>query len=291
MACCRASGFIVYLVRNKEWLGTIQVISNDRSLFLITAMKKIPVLITGFLFLALVLHAQEKQSQYFIELAAGPSFPIGKFGEKTYKSLMEEDEPAGLAKTGVNLQATMGYYINESFGVLFSPGYSIHAQDGSGYEEFLTQTVVAYGGMMPTISSVEAKSWNILKLMAGGFMVTPLTMEEDLELNTRILLGACKTAVPGYTFSGRDQAGMPYGGTMDKVSLPWAFCYQVGLGLKYKLNDKLHVLFDVNSFNATAQREYTYTFPFSPNPVPPITEKVKYKLAEVNLMAGIGINF
>jgi hypothetical protein len=27
----------------------------------------------------------------------------------------------------------------------------------------------------------------------------------------------------------------------DKTSLPWAFCYQVSVGLKYKLNNKLHV--------------------------------------------------
>lgn len=253
-------------------------------------MKK-GILLTAFLFLTIVLHAQEKESKCFVELAVGPSFPIGKFGEKSYKSILEDDEPAGLAKTGINLQADFGYYINESFGLLFSPGYSIHAQDGSGYEEYLKNTVIAFGGMMPSISSVEAKSWNILKLMAGGFLVTPLNMEETLELNTRITLGACKTAIPEYTFSGRDQAGDAYGGTVDKVSLPWAFCYQVSLGLKYKLNDKLHVLFDVNSFNATAQKEYTFTFPFSPNPVPPITEKVKYRLAEVNLMAGIGLNF
>jgi hypothetical protein len=62
------------------------------------------------------------------------------------------------------------------------------------------------------------------------------------------------------------------------------------MGLKYKLKNKLHLLLDINSFNSTPQKETT----FSSSPVssvPPQTYKMKYKLAEVNALAGIGISF
>jgi hypothetical protein len=255
-------------------------------------MKKSVSLLTGFLFLTFVLHAQEKQPKFFAELAVGPSFPIGKFADKSYKSLTEDNQPAGLAKTGISEQIFLGYYLNESIGLLLAPGYSVHAQDGSGYSEYLKQAVSVAGGVPTSRVDVDPKSWKILKLMAGGFVVTPLTSSENLVLVTKLTAGACKTAVPGYSFKAYDQSGMVYGsGTTDKTSLSWAFCYQVSVGMKYKLNNKLHVLLDVNSFNATAEKEYTFTFPFSPNPVAPRTEKVKFKLAEVNVLAGIGINF
>lgn len=255
-------------------------------------MKKIPILLTGFLLLTLLLHAQEKPSNYFVELSAGPSFPIGKFGEQSYKGIVEDNEPAGLARMGLNLQAAVGFHINESFGVLLMPGYSIHKQDKSGYEEFIRQSVTSQGGPPPDMVDVNTQRWKILKLMAGGFLVTPLTFKEDLVLQTKLVAGACKTAVPGYSYTYISQGGMErVRASAGKTGLNWAFCYQVSLGIKYKLNDKLHVLLDVNSFNATAKKEYTFTIPPFPNPVPSRTENVKYRLAEVNLMAGIGVSF
>ncbi|WP_205509126.1 hypothetical protein [Longitalea arenae] len=255
-------------------------------------MKKTPFLLTGFLLLTILAHAQEKESNLFVELSIGPSFPIGKFGDKNYKSVLEDDEPAGLAKTGLNLQAAVGYYLGENFGLLLSPGYSIHAQDGSGYENFIKESTGAMGAPTASHAAVDAKSWKMLKLLAGAFLVTPLTMEEDLVLQTKITAGACKTAVPGYSFTAyNEQNGSSYAGSTGENSLNWAFCYQVSLGVKYQLNKKLHLLLDLNSFNATTAKEYTFTFPFSPNPVPPRTEKIKYRLAEVNVMAGLALSF
>jgi len=255
-------------------------------------MKKIPVLLAGFLFLTTVLHAQ-KEPKLFAELSFGPSFPIGKFAEKTYTAMPEDNQHPGMAKTGWNAQVMLGYYINENFGLLFSPGYSVHAQDKSGYEDYLKGNIIQIGGTV-NASRVEAevKNWKIVKLMVGGFLITPLTSEDELVLITKISAGACKTAIPEYSYKAYDENGVNFaGGTSSKTSLPWAFCYQVSMGLKYKLNNKLHVLLDVTSFNATPQKEYTFTFPFSPNPVPPRTEKIKFKLAEVNALIGVGISF
>jgi hypothetical protein len=56
------------------------------------------------------------------------------------------------------------------------------------------------------------------------------------------------------------------------------------------LNNKLHVLLDINSFNAAAQKVDTYN-PLFPVPGPTYSEKRKFRLASVNVMAGIGFTF
>jgi hypothetical protein len=256
-------------------------------------MKKITTLLTAFLLLSIVLHAQKKEPKCFVEINVGPSIPIGKFAEKSYKHVTEDNQPAGLAKTGLSAQISLGYYLNESFGLLLMPGYSVHAQDASGYEEYMKLQYISSGRLTSRVD-VETQSWKIVKLMAGGFLVTPLTSAKDLVLLTKLTTGVCKTAVPEYSYQAYDHNGMMYpGGKTGETSLSWAFCYQVSAGLKYKLNNKLHLLIDVNSFNATPHKEYTFNPPPLPNGdlPPPRTEKVKFKLAEVNLLAGIGFQF
>jgi hypothetical protein len=256
-------------------------------------MKKQLLTASCFLLISCILHAQKDQSKCFVELSVGPSIPIGKFADKLYKHVTEDNQPAGLAKTGVSAQASFGYYLKESFGLLLASGYSVHAQDASGYEEYMKQGYISSGRMTSRVD-VETQSWKIVKLMAGGFFITPLTSAENLVLLTKLTAGACKTAVPEYSYQAYDNNGMLYaGGKTNKTSLSWAFCYQVSVGFKYKLNNKLHLLIDVNSFNATPKKEYTFNPPPLPNGdlPPPRTEKVKFKLAEVNVLAGVGLSF
>lgn len=255
-------------------------------------MKNKLGLLTAFLFCTTFLYSQQKDHKFFAELSLGPSFPIGKFAGKTVKPFPDDDQPAGLAKPGLSSQFLVGYYLKENAGVLISEGSSFHAQDNSGYENYL-KAAYTTPGAGPVSVDADRKSWKIIKLMAGGFLITPLNTEETLVLVTKVTAGACKTAIPAYNYKIYDSNGALYNaGTGDKTSLAWAFCYQVSMGLKYKLNDKLHVLFDVNSFNSTPQKKYTY----NPNPVssgPPQEEQknIKYKLAEVNALIGIGIDF
>lgn len=249
-------------------------------------------LLTAFLFCTTVLYSQQKEHKFFAELSLGPSFPIGKFAGKTANPFPDDDQPAGLAKPGLSSQFSLGYYLKENAGALFSWGSGFHPQAKSAYENYL-QAIYTMPGASPVKVDADAKSWKIIKLMAGGFLITPLNTEETLALVTKITAGACKTAVPAYSYKTYDQSGALYNsGSSDKTSLAWAFCYQVSMGLKYKLNDKLHLLLDVNSFNSTPKKEYTY----NPNPAssgPPQQEQknIKYKLAEVNALIGIGIGF
>jgi hypothetical protein len=257
-------------------------------------MKNKLALLTGFLFCATIVYSQQKERKFLAELSLGPSFPLGKFAQKTYDG--KDVNYPGFAKTGFNGQLSIGYHLNETFGVLLAGGYSIHAQDEKAYESQIKSE-----NDQVARADVNAKSWKIAKVMAGGFFVSSLSDDDRLVLQTRITAGVCKSAIPEFSVVDYGSSGVwTASGKTGKVALPWTFCYQVSVGLKYKLNNKLHLLFDINSFNATAQKEYfsfinvPETATFGSGPVDMTSQsnyKKKFKLAEVNALAGIGIDF
>lgn len=251
-------------------------------------MKKQLLVLSCLLLIACMLHAQKDQSRFLVELSVGPSFPLGKFADKEVKAYNDND-PSGLAKTGIGANATIGYHLNKLAGLLLTAGYSVNKQDETGYHDFFSKT------WYPGAASLDVStgSWKIVKIMAGGFMLTPLTSENELSLVTKLSAGICKTAVPRYSYTAYGQGGsFMASGYQEKTKLPWAFCYQISVGLQYRLNNKLHVLFDVSSFNATATQKYSYNpNPISSGPVEWVNAEKKIRLGSVNARAGIGIEF
>jgi hypothetical protein len=251
-------------------------------------MKKTTTLLTGFLLLTIVLQAQKKQPRFLTEVAIGPSFPIGMFAEKSFNKDDYNDIP-GFAKPGLAAHLSVGYYLNRSVGLLISSGYSVHPQDEEGHKDNIERILPGL-----TVTELDAKSWKTVKLMAGGFVVTPLTSEGELVLLTKLTAGVSKTAVPQISYYGVARDGTyPSSDNDAKMTLPWSFCYQVSLALEYKLSQNLYVLLDINSFNTTAKKKFVYHV--DPNPASPdpqiVTVKNKYKQATVNTMAGIGLRF
>jgi hypothetical protein len=139
--------------------------------------------------------------------------------------------------------------------------------------------------------------------MGGIFWITPLTSSSKIKLLTKLAAGICKTAIPGFSYeaSSINPIGSGLGGTtyatgyQGKTALKTSFCYQVSVEGQYKLNNKVYVLLDINSFNAAPEKTMTY---MTNEPVPigtgisyrVRTEKRTYKLGSVNIMAGIGLN-
>ena len=256
-------------------------------------MKKQLILLTGFLSAAFTLQAQQKQSKFIAELSGGPSFALGKFGNKTYSAPTETD-PAGMAKTGLAAQLSLGYKINESFGIILLPGYSVHKQDPSSRVESIKDSHSAAASDPTYRLNLRANKWKLTKLMAGGFFVTPLTESSKLALVTKLAAGVCKTDIPGYTYTETYNNGFVLNYfSQGNIKLPWTFCYQVSVGLKYKLKDNIHLLFDINSFNSTPTKDITYyrALPTSAGPSVGQQINVKYKLAELNTLVGIGFDF
>jgi hypothetical protein len=252
-------------------------------------MKKTATLLTGFLFLVFVLHAQKKQPKFLTELSFGPSLPFGRFAATSYNN---KNETPGFAKTGLGAHLSVGYYLNKSAGILFSSGYTTHPQDEDAYRNFVETSFPRI-----TVRHLEVKSWKTGKLMAGGFLVIPLTAEGKLALLTKLTAGVSKTAFPKREFYGSSQDGTWTASSInDEVSLPWSFCYQVSAALEYSFSRNWYVLLDISSFNTTAKKEFTYTIYPGPAPSPGgpgtvTTFKNKYKQATVNALVGIGVRF
>ena len=252
-------------------------------------MIKTATLLTGFLFLTFVLHAQKKQPKFLTELSFGPSFPIGRFAATSYN---DKNEVPGFAKTGLGAHLSVGYYLNKSAGVLFSSGYTVHPQDKDAYRDFVETSFPAI-----TVRHIEVKSWKTVKLMAGGFVVTPLNAGGELTLLTKLTAGVSKTTFPKREFYGSSQDGTWTASSINnEVSLPWSFCYQVSAALEYSFSRNWYVLLDISSFNTTAKKELTYTIYPGPTPTPGgpgtiMSIKNKYKQATVNALVGIGVRF
>jgi hypothetical protein len=252
-------------------------------------MKKTATLLTGFLLIIISLHAQKKQPKFLTELSFGPSFPIGRFAATSYN---DKNEVPGFAKTGLGAHLSVGYYLNKSVGLLLSTGYTVHPQDAKAYSDFVETSFPAL-----TVRRLEVKSWKSAKLMAGGFVVTPLTAEGELSLLTKLTAGVSKTRYPKREFYGSNQDGTWTASSIgNEMSLPWSFCYQVSIALEYSFSRNWYATLDISSFNTTAKKDLTYTIYPGPAPSPGgpgtvMTIKNKYKQATVNALVGIGVRF
>jgi hypothetical protein len=252
-------------------------------------MNKSAGMLTGFLFIFCVLHAQHKPSKLFAEISIGPSIPLGQFAEKSYDGPTEKDQP-GMAGVGQSINVLLGYYLKENAGLLLTAGYSSNKQKPDGYSAYAQNLWYSNTARV----DAETNSWKILKVMAGGFLVTPLA-EDKLNLITKLSAGICKTDIPAYGWTAYSlSTGTAIAmHSQDKEKLAAAFCYQISLGLQYKLNERLHLLVDINSFNATAQKDITFTTgsPISSMPGPTTTVNRKFKLGSVNALLGLGLSF
>ncbi|HEV8084421.1 MAG TPA: hypothetical protein VGP55_14535 [Chitinophagaceae bacterium] len=241
------------------------------------------LLICFLLVTNLKLIAQKNNSKFFTEIKVGASLPVSKFSDKTFTNSPWDNNPSGLAKTGLNINLSLGYHLNKSTGILILLGNTFNKQDAASYKNYLTQ--INGNGR----NEVSTNSWKIFKVMAGGFYEIPFSTSSKLKFQSKITAGICKTAIPGYSYTLYDQNGMLQGAfTQAKTSLPSAFCYQLSAGINYQINSRIDLLFDVSYCNSNPQINYSYN-PNFPDPGPSISGKRKYNLSSVNVMAGIGI--
>lgn len=251
--------------------------ANDQALSLIAFMKRTTALLTALLCLTIAAQAQQ-QSKYFTELSIGPSFPIGRFAATSTAS---SKKVAGFAKPGLAAQLSGGYYLNPSYGILASIGYATHPQDEQARKKM-------FESLGYETRSINCENWKEIKLMAGGFYVTSLGTK--LRLSAKLAAGVVKTGIPKINWYGyRPNSIETASSANEKISMPWAFCYQAGAALQYKLNQKWYALVDASFFNATATYKYDYSGVAGiPGGGP--KGKSRYALTTINTLLGVGVN-
>jgi hypothetical protein len=228
--------------------------------------------------------AQKNDPKLFTGISFGPSFPVNKFGDKTFTFSPPDNNPSGLAKTGLSVNASFGYLINKSIGALLLLGGSFNKQDPAAFEDYLRQ---AYGNNIQT--AVNTNTWKVFKIMAGGFYSISLPQSSKIMFQTKIVVGICKTAAPGHNWAIYDPGQMSaMSFRQSKTTLPWSFCYQLSAGMQYPVSRRVYLLLDISYFNSNTRLKYSYN-PNFPSPGPQVRAKRKYNLGSVNALIGIGI--
>ncbi|MFT6166098.1 MAG: hypothetical protein ACJAV5_001283 [Vicingaceae bacterium] len=122
----------------------------------------------------------------------GPTIPIGEFGE-----IDVNNEKAGLAKAGIQLNANLQYLFTESFYLLIEGGYSSNPVDEDELLLPLTNAVPAFVRV-----SATSKNWNGKTLNAA--VGTRTAIDAKTYFLTKFGLGVQNLSAPSFTITLTD---------------------------------------------------------------------------------------
>ncbi len=226
--------------------------------------------------------AQSSASKFSAEVLVGGSFPVGKFGDKSVSQLYAK-EFSGWAEPGPAVQLSLNYQLETLYGISVVFGAQENKEDANSLNNFFRE----YGGN--DTYSTNPEHWKIGKILAGGYLRIPVSSNNNVFLQPKLLAGILKTAIPGYSlaFYALSNGTLVPEGTekLPSVSLPWAFCYQLGAGLAWDLTPRTFLSLDLNYFHSGPSSKNTaYATQSTGN-------GTKFPVAGINLMAGAGIRF
>jgi len=191
--------------------------------------------------------------KFTLALSAGPSFPVGPFGSKDYNNNPE----AGLAKTGYNLNAQLGYYINEDFGI----GASLI------YSKYLTESM--------TVNQIEfsADHWQYYGLLIGPLY--SFKASKKFLIDVKSLFGLTNVNSPAFTYHSQ---------LVIKEDWAFTFALQLAVAMRYYINQKVFLLVNCDYVAMNPMLQVT-----AANGSSSVT--AEQKIGAVNLTGGIGIRF
>jgi hypothetical protein len=231
-------------------------------------MKKILLV----LFICAQIHnsciGQQKDEKFTAELQFGPSFPVGKFSNKSYTPF---NNSSGLAIPGFDAGGKFGIRINKNFGIGIYAVQSINKQDAKSFKNYINN-----GSNFPPDSRVSTSPWQVTKVLAGLNYKDHFT-NSKFSFVCSVMAGVFKTAIPKYEWAVYTQSGSLYNEmSHDKTSLPVSFSYQLNAGLSYDIGSHYYLLLSADYFNGAAKLHETNAL---------------YKFGTVNINAGIGVKF
>jgi hypothetical protein len=223
--------------------------------------------------------AQDKDSKFSVGVSVGPSFAIGKFGDKIYDDIIIESNanPSGLAKSGWVIDFTADYRLTKTIGIILLLGHSENKQDPASFEHYVIQQY----GSNHTIF-VKTNDWKVAKVLTGGLFTLPVSKSARLSLRSKLLAGFCKTSTPsnGYAVLGVTNS------VNGAINLPWTFCYQITAGASYKIYKRIYINGAIGYFDASPAHKYKY-YPNSPLTNVVDNGKNVYRIESINPMIGL----
>ncbi len=189
----------------------------------------------------------------FLAFHGGPSFTIGDFN-----STDENNEKAGFAKTGLNLNLNYGYLFNKNIGITAAGFYNRYNLDK---------------GFLHDLPGTDLDHWQFYGLSVGPMFSHAIN--DKMAVDLRIMGGVANANTPRFTFDGE---------LLIKEDWKMAFMFQGGLDLR--INTGGNVFIFTNADYMGMQPEFK---------IEDITgtevDRRHQTISVINVTGGVGIKF
>jgi len=223
--------------------------------------------------------SQQTPAKFSVDLAAGVSIPVGKFGE-TYVNTFGIEKASGWAKPGPALQAGLNYHFKNVYGLKLSFSWQQNKQDEMGLSNYISQ------GKPPQNNQQyipHTNSWSIFRIMVGGFIKIPLADKSRFYFQPGVNVGGLKTSIPKFSYTyiyqnSPQEVGYP------AINLPLSLCYQGDALIGWQKSKALSFTFGASYFYSSPGTNKT----INPNGQA-YDHKTKFPVSAVNIMVGATI--
>jgi len=209
-----------------------------------------------------VCHAQER-GKGTLEIAAGPSFPMGEFSYR-----QSTFEGSGFADPGFSVALSFHYRLKPHMGLVAMVSENILWVDEASVFNKYWQPEFGYDWL------VTAEPWSVGACLGGIDIILPLTRSD---FYFRLLGGFASTRLPGLTGTTSN--------FRRETSSDLAAAWGVGSGLNYQDFEKvtLSLVFEIFVTNPVLAESW------SSDVLPPGSGKIFQNIVILNLKAGLGL--
>lgn len=199
-----------------------------------------------------------ESKKFFLALTAGPSIPVGKFGLKDVN-----DEQAGYARFGYNLNLNFGYKAGKNLGIASSVIFGRHKLNIDEIKKALSE---------PNLSVDHYQYYGIL----AGPMAS-VNISDKVLMDFKIMAGVAEANSPVFRL----------GSNVSQEKWNEAFTWQYGTDLRYNINSKT-CLFTNVYYN---HMKPSWNFgPFSNGGTEEMV-RVEQNISVLDFSFGVGMNF
>jgi opacity protein-like surface antigen len=211
------------------------------------------------------------QEKGFVALSVGHSAALGDFGSKD-----PNNKDAGLAKSGVSYDLSLGYKLNKNLGITALYRLQGHEIDGQVLANQLSSQLPA--GLTGT---VETSGYAISSFLVGGY--GSFEIAEKLNLEPRILIGYASINFPSINYKFNN------GLVVNQSSVTGSdFGWLIGTGIKYNFDNHWCFLANLDYTSANVDIKNVVT---SSNTGSSSKNNLTIKFSSFNSNIGIGYRF
>jgi len=221
-------------------------------------MKKLLLIIVALLVSGAMMAQGSKgkmTTRSFLAFHGGPSFTVGAFGSRDVNN-----NDAGFAKTGFNLNLQYGYHFNKSAGLTGSVLYGRYNLDKASL-------------LNATTPGVNADHWQFYGVAIGPMLTHEISNKVAADL--RVMVGMANANTPKFTYEG-----------LLAIKQDWqsALLFQGGMDLRFNLAGKAFIF--TNADYVWMQPEFKIESPDGT-----VVDRRHQNIGVINLNGGVGFRF